>query len=1012
MTKLLQQRSRCIVASGLLLLLTVTLASAQLQRSPINPDFLEFQDRWLTNRWTTTTESGFPLGYIPSPVDPTPLQVKPRDLMFGRLGAPVAYDLRTIPEKLSPIHHQGSCGSCWTFSTMASLESWLRPGDPWDFSENNLKNRHGFDLGPCAGGNATIATAYLLRWDGPVSEADDPYSPTSTSSPSGLPVRKHVQEVLFLPTRTDSLDNDIIKNAILTYGAVHTSYYHSDAYYNSTYKTYYYSGASNPNHAVAIVGWNDAFSASKFSSTPPGNGAFIVRNSWGTNWGEEGYFYVSYYDTQFARSEVVMFANAELPTNYEKIYSYDPLGQVGRLNNTWAANVFTKSADPERVCAVGFYTPAAGTSYEVRVYRNPTSGPVTGGTLVASETGTQTFAGYHTVVLDPPAELAASDTRFSAVVYLSGGGTYQHAYEWAYPMYASGATASPGQSYYSFDGVSWGDLTSYVSSGNYCIKAYTIVSTSTNREPSAPTEVTISPSAPKTTDNLTATASGSTDPDGDTVTYSYEWCKSTNGGSNWDAWGRAGEVLTSDNTTKGEQWKARARASDGSSYSAWVESSPVTIGNTAPTPPTVEITPSNPQTTDDLTVSASSSTDPDGDSITYRYRWYLNNALQSAYDDAIVIPSSATAPGQRWKCVVTPTDGTDDGPSAEDEVVIRAGASPSLSWTGEAGYENDGVHPDTGRPARGPSPTTFVFKVLYTDPSGEAPTSACCRIQKLVGPKSWETCDEPAMTLESGNLVTGAVYACSLLLENETYRYCFAFQDAHGNPVEGPPASWIIASPRLIGRPQLGWLGKGAYLADGVDPDTGHRGTKFWFRVRYWDSEGDMPTKARLQVRCNGVLGLDKALKAGTSGSWTCGIQYYTWARFRIAGTREYRFVFEDNDGPAKGAPIYWQSGPQVTSEGSSIVTTAVASPTAAGAQLTLGLTDPAWVTVTVLNVAGRPIRTLITDKFMEAGTQTVLWNRRADNGLLVPRGVYLVQVTARSADGSLHRAITSLCLR
>ncbi len=88
--------------------------------------------------------------------------------------APVAYDLRSAG-KLSPVRDQGRYGTCWAFASLASLKSSLLPGAANDFSENNMANRSGFALGYGAGGNSYMAAAYLLRWAGPVSEADDPY---------------------------------------------------------------------------------------------------------------------------------------------------------------------------------------------------------------------------------------------------------------------------------------------------------------------------------------------------------------------------------------------------------------------------------------------------------------------------------------------------------------------------------------------------------------------------------------------------------------------------------------------------------------------------------------------------------------------------------------------------------------------------------------------------------------------------------------------------------------------
>ena len=121
-----------------------------------------------------------------------------------------------------------------------------------------------------------------------------------------------------------------------------------------------------------IVGWNDSFDKNKFSMVPPGDGAFIVKNSWGTGWGDQGYFYISYYDSKIGKSNAVF--TAESPDNYKFIYQYDPLGVtslIGYTNPTgWCANVFTVKSD-EIVKAVSFYTTDSNCNYEIYIYTNP-----------------------------------------------------------------------------------------------------------------------------------------------------------------------------------------------------------------------------------------------------------------------------------------------------------------------------------------------------------------------------------------------------------------------------------------------------------------------------------------------------------------------------------------------------------------------------------------------------------------------------------------------------------------
>ena len=215
---------------------------------------------------------------------------------------------------------QYSAGSCWAQATYASLESYLLPGESWDFSENNMKNLlsraypGGFDRDAnIDGGNAFMSTAYLARWTGPISEADDPYNASSTVSPTDIPAIKHVQNVMFLPDRLNATDNNNIKTALMTYGVVYTSMFISayPQFYNPSNASYYYFyDLDSANHAVGIVGWDDNYSRYNFSTTPPADGAFIVKNSWGTGWGDEGYFYISYYDTRIGLYNAVFTAES------------------------------------------------------------------------------------------------------------------------------------------------------------------------------------------------------------------------------------------------------------------------------------------------------------------------------------------------------------------------------------------------------------------------------------------------------------------------------------------------------------------------------------------------------------------------------------------------------------------------------------------------------------------------------------------------------------------------------
>jgi C1A family cysteine protease len=422
------------------------------------------------------------LELVPSPVDRSHLDGEHINSLGSDTPLPTSYDLRT-DGRVTAVRTQGSSSACWTFATYGSLESTMLPARTMDFSENNLKNASGFDYGANSGGNGDMSTAYLVRWSGPIAEADDPYDQKSTTSPANLNPIGHVQNVMILPRRPGPLDTADIKRAIVDYGAVAGSMYWAGnqrtdtTYYKLNTSAYYYSGSDGINHSVTVVGWNDAFPVSNFSTPPSGDGAWIVKNSWGIEWGQSGYFFISYYDSVlFKNGSAYCFQAAEPTTNYAHVYQYDPLGHTSSVGygatTAWEANVFV-AADTENVSAVGFYTLDANCSYEATVYSSWHGSEFSKPS--SSTTGTIPSPGYHTVVLPSFGASVTSGQTFGVVIKLTTtNDLYPIALEKPIAGYSMGATASTGQSYMSPDGVSWTDVAGEYANTNVCVKAYTV----------------------------------------------------------------------------------------------------------------------------------------------------------------------------------------------------------------------------------------------------------------------------------------------------------------------------------------------------------------------------------------------------------------------------------------------------------------------------------------------------------------------------------------------------------
>lgn len=403
---------------------------------------------------------------------------------------------------VTEVKNQRNTSLCWAFSLASNLETSLltREQKYYDLSEEQLAyfwaNRVNDPLGNTPNdkitrtqsdyhgtGNGRVASFFLSTWSGMTTEEKVPFQSSAVTWPDSLAydTSAYMEDAIFSQYTVERT-----KQLLMEYNSVSAMIYMLDNYYYPDTASYSCPQSGLVNHAVTIVGWDDTYSKENFPSASgvKNDGAWIVKNSYGKNWGKNGYFYLSYED----KSITNLVSNTAVTTPaYPNNYFYDgaAAGTVtfpGKTinNGYYVSNIFKATAGngkDEELGEIVTAVPQDNTDFQIQVYTDlkNTSDPTSGTPAYAEPVDyTQPLAGIHTIHLNTPVKIPQG-TFYSVVIRIPDGSNkfYVEKTTTSTSWFTATAGIDPDQSFFSTSGKKWYDAGNQQYNCCFSVKAHT-----------------------------------------------------------------------------------------------------------------------------------------------------------------------------------------------------------------------------------------------------------------------------------------------------------------------------------------------------------------------------------------------------------------------------------------------------------------------------------------------------------------------------------------------------------